>query len=109
MNTASCCTFAPSSSPANCQMRMGGSIHPFQTSSLLASSVYPFCIIHTLSSSSVCNRAWPCNTRVKYTLSIHVSSKKPQTDTSHREALHVHSTLQGMLGLHSSIPPESGE
>src|SRR5579875_3262652 len=67
----------PASLPANCQMRMGGSIHPFQTSSLLASSVYPFCIIHTLSSSSVCNRAWPCHTREKYTLSIQVSSKKP--------------------------------
>src|SRR5579884_183818 len=39
----------PASLPANCQMRMGGSIHPFQTSSLLASSVYPFCIIHLLS------------------------------------------------------------
>src|SRR5579875_769564 len=53
----------PASLPANCQMRMGGSIHPFQTSSLLASSVYPFCIIHTLSPSSAVNRPWQCNKR----------------------------------------------
>src|SRR5579884_183819 len=108
MNTASCCTFAPSSSSifASKLPDEDGRINtPFP-------NLFPpsfFSVPFLYNSSSVCNRAWPCHTREKYTLSIQVSSKKPQTDTSHREALHVHSTLQGMLGLHSSIPPESGE